>query len=145
MMKFLEKNKVHGFDKSSDKTLAEDAAYAIAKWKLGSRHDHKLIDVTQTKKQGYDIQCGHCSKVFEVKGMSEINDIHLEESEVLEGNQRTKDYVLVVVYNLLSFPVAHGYKEISNPIEYSRPMKEAIFPKDKLLECKDESESKPNS
>lgn len=97
---FLQGAGVHGFDPVKDKDLVENAAYQIAETRL-KNDGHKPELVQRRKELGYDIACsGHCKAVFEVKGMTEPEDVNLEPSEFKAAIDRSADYYLVCVYNL---------------------------------------------
>ena len=128
---FFEEMGVHGFHADKDEALIEHTAYEIAKRKL---KDHVVADVHDKTELGYDLECkGHCTKVFEVKGMSAPRDVPLEESQVKAAQQKKEDYILVCVYNLPAHPDKVGYKEIPNPQNIWTPVEKARVPKDRWL------------
>jgi len=111
----LEELSVHGFRPDKDKRVIELTAYKIAT-KLLEEKGHTIADVHGQTELGYDLECQvHCTKVFEVKGMAEPENVSLEESEVIAAQQKEDDYILICVYNLPSHPDKVGYKEITNP------------------------------
>ncbi len=121
---------IHGFQPKDDEFLTQNAAYAIARNRLNPYHDNKIGMVTQGKNLGYDLECqGHCSEVFEVKGMTEPNDIPLQPSEFREAKNRGENYHLICVYNLPSPPDKVGYIDIPNPGPICRPVERAVVPK----------------
>lgn len=132
---YLEELGVHGFRRDKDSSLIQIAGENIAKLKLQEpEQGHTVADVTQRDKLGYDLQCqGHCTKVFEVKGMTEPHDVPLEESQVSAAQQKKDDYILICVYNLPNHPDKIGYKEIPNPQTIWNPVEKAKVPKDKWL------------
>jgi hypothetical protein len=130
----LESAGVHGFHADKDGALTENAAYAIALSKLNAYHDNKVTKVTHGKELGYDLECkGHCSEVFEVKGMSDPSELPLQPSEFREIKAREDQYHLICVYNLPAPPDKVGYKDIPNPASICRPVERAVIPKDAWL------------
>lgn len=122
---------VHGFHADKDEAVIEHTAYEIAKKKL---KDHVIADVHDRTELGYDLECkGHCTKVFEVKGMALPRDVPLEESQVNAAQQKKEDYILVCIYNLPAHPDKVGYKEIPNPQNIWNPVEKARVPKDRWL------------
>jgi hypothetical protein len=131
---FLENIGSHGFRVDKDDSLIEKAAYAISKKRLEDEDHHKIEEVQEKKKLGYDLECkGHCTKVFEVKGMGEAHDVPLEPSEVNRAQQKERDYILVCVYNLPNDPNNVGYKAITNPQTIWKAVEKAVIPKKKWL------------
>lgn len=128
---FLEEMGVHGFHADEDEALIEHTAYKIAEEKLKG---HAMENVHDRTELGYDLECkGHCTKVFEVKGMATPRDVLLEESQVKAAQQKGQDYVLVCVYNLPAQPDHVGYKETPNPQDIWNPVERARVPKDRWL------------
>jgi len=127
---FLNNVGVHGFENKKDKELIEKAAIEIAKKKL-SDEGHIIASVEERDRLGYDLQCDHCKKVFEVKGMGEPHDVILPESEVIAAQQKKDEYILIFVYNLPANPDEVGYKEVPNPERIWQPIEKVIIPKDK--------------
>jgi hypothetical protein len=112
VLQCLERWGVHGFSAREDRQLVEDLAYQIALERLRSQ-GHDPVLVADQQHLGYDMQCGHCAKVFEIKGMTSPNDIELTSSEVSAAEQRAGDYVLICVHGLPN--PNYTYTEIPNP------------------------------
>lgn len=128
---YLEGLGVHGFHRDEESSLIQTAGENMAKKRLREQ-GHRIADVTQRDKLGYDLQCqGHCGRVFEVKGMGEPHDVPLEESEFRAAQQKKADYILICVYNLPTHLDKVGYKEISNPEMIWQPIERARVPKEK--------------
>ena len=126
----LEELSVHGFRPDKDKRVIELTAYKIATKKLEEK-GHTIADVHGQTELGYDLECqGHCTKVFEVKGMAEPENVSLEESEFTAAQQKKDDYILVCVYNLPSHPEC---KEITNPQTMCEAVEKAKIRKDRWL------------
>ncbi|MBE0425387.1 MAG: DUF3883 domain-containing protein [Nitrospirae bacterium] len=130
---YFEKWGVHGFNKEKDRSLIETTAYAIFEERLReSEHRDSVSRVTQHDKLGYDYECkGHCEKVFEVKGMSEPEDVPLGPNHWKAVQD--KDYVLICVYNLPNQPDKVRYKEITKVKDICDPVERATVPKNKWL------------
>jgi hypothetical protein len=131
LSKFLEDIGVHGFSAKGDRDLIQDAAYAVAEEHL--REDgHDPQRVQHRQDLGYDLECrGHCRSVFEVKGMSEPEDVGLEPSETRAANERLADYYLVCVYNLPERTDCIVQKNNLNQVW--QPVERARVPKAKWL------------
>lgn len=123
---------VHGFDAETDKQLIEKAATAKAIQEL-TKDGHIIDSVEDRDRLGYDLQCQHCAKVFEVKGMGKPYNVILPESEVNRAKEKKDDYILICVYNLPTEPNGVGYMEIPNPMSIWDPVGEARVPKDRWL------------
>lgn len=130
---YLRQSKVRGFTASEDKDLIRLAAESFAKKRLEGK-EHKIEKVSGRTKLGYDLKCvGHCSKVFEVKGMVEPGDLDLEPDEWRIAQDKKEDAVLVCVYNLPNMPEKIGYKEIPDfgrkgicvPVEKAKVLRDA--------------------
>lgn len=131
---YLEKLGTHGFHRDGDRPLIQVAAENIAKRRL-EKQGHRIADVTQRDKLGYDLECHeHCGKVYEVKGMAEPRNVTLEESEFEAARQKKENYVVICVYNLPTYPDRVGYKEIPNPGRIWQPKGQATIAKDEWLE-----------
>jgi hypothetical protein len=123
---------LHGFDEGHDASLTEVAAYAVFEERLSSGHN--LARVTDRRRRGFDYQCvNHCTKVFEIKGMSDPSDIDLTESEVVAATQRGDDFILVCVFNLPESLERVRTKTIANPSKIAVPRGEAVIPKSRWL------------
>lgn len=132
----LKKLGVHGFQLDMDEEIIQHSAYVIAKKKLEApENGHKIEDVHDQTKLGYDLKCvGHCAAVFEVKGMGEPKDVPLEESEWKAAQpDQHKQFVLVCVYHLPTEPGKVGYKETTNVHDIGVPIEKAKVPKHKWL------------
>lgn len=131
--KDINDREVHGVEAKKDIGLITRAAVVIAKEKL-KQEGHKIETVENHDRLGYDLQCmGHCTKVFEVKGMSEPTDILLGENHYKAAREKGDDYVLICVYSLPNSLDKIGYKEILNPVKLGicEPVEKANIPKNK--------------
>jgi hypothetical protein len=128
---FLKKSNVHGFDKEKDKILVEKSAMEIAK-EILRKKGHNPQDVSDRDRLGYDLECHHCGRVFEIKGMTEPKDIELTESEVWRCKNNEDKFILIIVYNL---PSNFCYKEINGKDLMSKwePVEKAKIPMEKWL------------
>lgn len=129
VMDFLRETSIHGFDERKDSKLIEKVAMEKAKDEL-KKKGHDPRDVSERDRLGYDLECPHCEKVFEIKGMIEPRDIELTESEVRAVGEKGENFILIIVYNI---PSEIGYLEISNPARIWRPVEKARIPKENWL------------
>ncbi len=129
VMDFLERISIHGFDERRDSKLIEKVAMEKAMREFKNK-GHDPRNVSDRDRLGYDLECSHCTKVFEIKGMTEPRDIELTESEVRAIEERGENFILIIVYNI---PSGVCYLEKSNLSRIWRPVQKARIPKENWL------------
>jgi hypothetical protein len=128
----LETAGLHGFDRSADESLTEDAAYQFFETRLAGAHRPRRV--TDRHLRGHDYECfGHCAMVFEVKGMAEPSDIDFPASEYRVATERRGEYILICVYNLPANPGDVQSKSIPDPSRLAVSKGDATVPKSRWL------------